>query len=50
MSKVGYVGYGRWLAIESEEWIRVGTEKVNERMVLHGAEKLGREASSACLV
>ena len=29
---------------------RWGTGKVNGHVVLHGAEKLGREASSACLV
>ena len=38
------------MAMDSEEWIGGGTEKVNEHVVLHGAEKLGREASSACLV
>ena len=27
-----------------------GTEKVNGHVVLHGAEKLERKASSACLV
>ena len=38
------------MVMDSEESIAGGTEKVNGRKVLHGAEKLGREASSACLV
>ena len=38
------------MAMYGEEWIGGGTEKVNAHVVLYGAEKLGREASSACLV
>ena len=38
------------MAMDSEEWIVGGMEKVYGQVVLHGAEKLGREASSACLV
>ena len=37
-------------AKDSEEWVGGGTEKVNGHVVPHGAEKLGREALSACLI
>ena len=38
------------MAMDGEGWIGGETEKVSGHVVLHGAEKLKKEASSACLV